>query len=413
MASDAVAVGVGFGTTKTATPFAAIARSAAMTSPKTVLHVINVGGPGGAETVCVNLARGLNSGPWRSIAVVPNRGWTYRAMIDGGVETVVIDDMSLSALPRYLYALSNVVRKYDVHLIHCHLFGVTVVGALLGMFHHVPVVGTVHGEGDLRANESLRRLKFALINRGLCRLVFVSEPLRQSFLRTTLLRGDITAVIPNGIDVRAYDSQGNETFRREYGVADDEFLVGAVGNFRVAKGYDVFLRSAAILAASEPGYRFVLVGQHDNDLAKSLAHLRDELGLSQRVAFVGFRSDVPAVLSSFDLYALTSRSEGFSIAVVEAMASRLPIVATRCGGPEQILEDGATGILVANESPEDVARAITLLRANADERRRLGNAARSAVEAHFTVAAQIHAYATLYEECVGRGPGHFMSTEES
>ena len=127
---------------------------------------------------------------------------------------------------------------------------------------------------------------------------------------------------------------------------------------------------------------------------------RSARGLTEDVVITGFRSDVPNALAAFDVYALTSRYEGFSLALVEAMATGLPVVATRCGGPEQILDDGVTGLLVENGSAEAVASAIDRLRANSDERRRLGNAARNAVSERFTLEAQVRAYEQLYEECL-------------
>src|SRR5207244_3005900 len=99
----------------------------------------------------------------------------------------------------------------------------------------------------------------------------------------------------------------------------------------------------ALLKASGAGYRFVIVGDGDEGYTRELAALRDQLGLSNDLTFAGFRSDIHRAMATFDVYALTSRSEGFSLSTIEAMASGVPVVATRCGGPEQILDDGLTG----------------------------------------------------------------------
>jgi glycosyltransferase involved in cell wall biosynthesis len=125
--------------------------------------------------------------------------------------------------------------------------------------------------------------------------------------------------------------------------------------------------------------------------------LRDELGLAEAAVFTGARDDISSVMAGFDIYALSSRSEGFSLSTIEAMASGLPVVATRCGGPEQILDDGATGLLVENGSAEAIAGAIDRLRRNPAERARIGRAAREAVLSRYSVEAQVRAYEGLYE----------------
>jgi glycosyltransferase involved in cell wall biosynthesis len=102
-------------------------------------------------------------------------------------------------------------------------------------------------------------------------------------------------------------------------------------------------------------------------------------------------------MHAFDIYVLTSRSEGFSLSTIEAMASGLPVVATRCGGPEQIVEDGATGFLVENGSPDAVANAIDRLRRDRDQRARFGTAARDVVMKRYTLEAQVRAYEALYD----------------
>jgi glycosyltransferase involved in cell wall biosynthesis len=371
-----------------------------MTRPITVMHLISTSGPGGAETACVNLIRGLDPERWRGIAVVPEKGWLYDEVRRAGGQPLVLDSHSRFDLPRYFVALARLVRHHKVGLIHGHLFGPSYIASFLGLLLRLPVVGTLHGQVDLHPEERFKRIKFGLLNRGASRLVFVSESLRRFFLGTGRLRSEITAVIPNGVDAARFSRAPDRSSRAAFGASDDEFLVGAVGNVRPAKGYDVLLRAAALLKARSVSYRFVVVGEADSDLGLRLLSLREELGLTDCVSFTGYLRDVPNALNAFDVYAITSRSEGFSISTVEAMAVGLPVVATRCGGPEEIVDDGITGILVDNGSPEAVAAAIESLRVNGRWRRELGEAARTAVRRRFTLDAHLHAYEALYEKCL-------------
>lgn len=386
-----------------------------MTRPITVMHLISTSGPGGAETACVNLIRGLDPARWRGIAVVPEKGWLYNEVLQAGGKPVVLDSGSRFDLPGYFVALARLVRQHKVGLIHGHLFGPSYSASLLGLLMKLPVVCTLHGQVDLHPKESFKRIKFGLLNRGASRLVFVSESLRRFFLGTGLLLSEITAVIPNGVDAARFGRAPDRSSRAAFGASDDEFLVGAVGNVRPAKGYDVLLRAAALLRARSVNYRFVVVGEADSDLGLRLRSLCEELGLADCVSFPGYLRDVTPALNAFDVYAITSRSEGFSISTVEAMAAGLPVVATRCGGPEEIVDDGITGILVNNGSPEAVAAAIESLRINGRWRRELGDAARAAVRRRFTMDAHVQAYEALYEKCLveHRGRRRVMADKDN
>jgi glycosyltransferase involved in cell wall biosynthesis len=167
------------------------------------------------------------------------------------------------------------------------------------------------------------------------------------------------------------------------------------------KGLDTFLAAAAaLLSTSSFDYRFVIVGSGTDAYTAELLALRDRLGLAEAVVFTGARDDISDVMAALDVYALSSRSEGFSLSTIEAMASGLPVVATRCGGPEQILDDNATGILIDNGSADAMAKAIDRLRRNPTERGRIGRAAREAAVSRYSVEAQVRSYVNLYERAL-------------
>ena len=379
-----------------------------MSVPLNVLHLINTGGPGGAETVYVEIVRHLDPERWHSVAVVPNREWMYDQLKAMDTEMV----MTRSRVPfdrRYFVRLAQVVRKRPIDLVHSHLLGPSVTAGLLGVFLRVPVVSTIHGHGDLSSGESYRRIKFWAIRHGVTRVVFVSEPLRQAFLDATPLAPEKTTVIPNGIDAGLYAPGRDEAARAELGIAPDEFVIGAVGNLRRAKGYDVLLRAAALLKERGTGYRFVVVGQASGDFFRDvfdeLRGLRTQLGVERDVLFTDFREDVPRLMRAFDLYAITSHTEGFSLSTVQAMACGLPVVATRCGGPEQILDGGRAGVLVDANAPEQLADAVERLRQDAASRARLGATARQVALQRYAVEAQVRAYEEVYEQCVADRAG--------
>lgn len=377
----------------------------------TILHMIETGGPGGAETVYLNLVRGLDPARWRHVAVLPTRGWMYDQLTEFGIEPILMPERS-SLDVTFFARMAALIHRQGVEIIHGHLFGSAVRAALLARVCGIPGVATLHGGSDLPPGEHWRGLKVAIVNHGLKRIVFVSEPLRRAFLDNVPLRRDLTVVIPNGINAERFESSYGAEFRAEFGIEPSDFVVGTVANPGPAKGFDVLLDAAAILKAKSSGYRFVVVGDLSFGRGAELLEARAARGLTDDVVMTGFRSDVHSAYAAFDVYALTSRSEGFSLSLVEAMAAGLPVVATRCGGPEQILEDGVTGLLVENGSSEAIASSIERLRASAGERRRLGEAARTSVRERFTLDAQIRAYEELYDDCLSEsGQRRNASTE--
>jgi glycosyltransferase involved in cell wall biosynthesis len=381
---------------------------------KTILHTIETGGTGGAETVYVDLVRHLDPTRWQHIAVVPTREWMYEQLTASGIKTFVFPERRVVDGVFSFAKAFALIKTCGVDLIQAHLFGSAVRASVLSQICRIPAVATLHGAIDFNKGERLRGAKLAAISHGLARVVFVSETLRRSFVAESGLRMEQTSVITNGIDASKFSSTSGTSFREELGITPQEFVVGTVATpGRRAKGLDILLEAASILKDLSPGCRIVIIGDLDLGRGDALLRDREKRGLTDTVIVTGFRKDVSRALAAFDLYALASRSEGFPLSLLEAMASGLPIVATRCGGPEQILQDGVTGVLVRNESAADIAQAIATLREAVDDRRRLGEAARIAARTRFTLDAQVRAYESLYDACLSgqRSQSHAKAME--
>src|ERR1700680_934357 len=222
--------------------------------------MIETGGTGGAETVYVDLVRSLDPNRWRHVAVLPTREWMYEQLTSFGVVPIVLPERrSFDVI--FLARMAALVHRHGVDIIHAHLFGSAVRAALLSRVCGVPAIATLHGSLDLGGGDRLRRLKVAVVNHGLKRIVCVSEQLRRTLLETVPLRSDFATVITNGIDVKRYSTGSDDGFRAEYGIGPNEFLVGTVATpGRPAKGLDILLDAVSILKTRSPGCRFVVLG---------------------------------------------------------------------------------------------------------------------------------------------------------
>jgi glycosyltransferase involved in cell wall biosynthesis len=289
------------------------------------------------------------------------------------------------------------IGQEKIDLVQSHLLGANVYCSLAGLLTGKPVVATFHGVVDIGENERFRRLKFALINRGARCVTAVSGKLRRDIIDKTFIEEHKISVIHNGIETDRFQRPRSTAYRKIYGWDADDTVIGSLGNIRSAKGYDVLLQAAALLANDSHKYRFLIAGAGGNTLHEKLLVLRKNLGLERVVHFTGFNDDPAGFLSNLDLFLLPSTSEGFSIATIQAMSARLPVIVTRSGGPEEIVEHGKTGWVVAAGDPDAIASAISKLAADRGLCENLSRHAKDHVEKTFDLNSMLSEYRKIYD----------------
>jgi glycosyltransferase involved in cell wall biosynthesis len=346
------------------------------------------------------LARGLDPARYESSAAVIREGWMHDALRGAGVATTITRTGRGPVDLGYLWQLGRLMRRQRTHIVQSHLLTATLYSALAGRLAGVPVVGTFHGMVDLAPKDRWATVKLRLITANVARLVFVSEALRHHFQARYRISDARVSVISNGIDPAVFRPAPHRGLQQELHLPDDAILIGAVGNIRPAKGYDDLLRVARICCRADARIHFVIVGEPGEPLQSSLMELRREFALESRVTFLGFRSDIAWILNGVDIYLSTSTSEGFSLTTIQAMASALPVIATRSGGPEEIITDGEDGMLVPVGDVDGIAREVLRLLADGTLRTRLAAKGVDTVATRFTAARMTAAYERVYEDAL-------------
>ncbi len=148
---------------------------------------------------------------------------------------------------------------------------------------------------------------------------------------------------------------------------------------------------------SHPEAHLVIAGHPQAALYEDLLRLRRSLDLEGAATFLGFREDIPDILKALDVFVLSSSDEGFSLSTVQAMATGLPVVVTRSGGPETIVDDGRSGILVPPRDPAALAGGIEEMLRSPDRAAQMGRAARERVLRDFSLERMVERYAELYD----------------
>lgn len=300
---------------------------------------------------------------------------------------------------RALRRLRSCVRMHGSEVLHTHnaVAHYQAVLATLGLSIRC-VVNTRHGMGGNR--RAARREWF--YRRALTRtdaVVAVCAAARDAAITRHIVPRAKSGVIPNGIRVESFTSASRALHDQLCATIDlpaDAQVIGTVGRLNWAKDQATLIRAFAQVHRTHPRSVLVLVG--DGELRPALEDAAREAAVADAVRFLGDRSDVSALLPGFDLFALSSVSEGYSMALLEASASALPIVATDVGGNREIVRHGATGLLVAAGDAGALAIAMAGLLDAPAEARCLAAAARAWVTAEGSLATMAARYEALYRD---------------
>ncbi|MBK8124132.1 MAG: glycosyltransferase [Dokdonella sp.] len=259
------------------------------------------------------------------------------------------------------------------------------------------IVNTRHGMGALQ----LASRREWLFRRTLGRtdaVVTVCEAARRELLASGRLPTAKLVAIANGIRIERFvpaDSRTRAGLARTLGLAEGTRIIGTVGRLAPAKHHAALIKAFAAVHASHPSSTLVLVG--DGSLRAELEAQARSHALENCVFLLGDRSDIADLLAGFDIFALSSLTEGYSIALLEACAAGLPIVATDVGGNREIVRDGSNGKLVAAGSVEQLGAALGSLLADPAACDAMGRAGRCWVSGQGSVTAMARRYDAVYQ----------------
>jgi glycosyltransferase involved in cell wall biosynthesis len=315
-------------------------------------------------------------------------------------------------------ALVDVVKKHHVDVVQTHLLRILdfLVLTVRDRSKTPLIFWTAHNTNEeLQAEQLPRhkwllkpkrlgyRLLYRLSARSVDGFIAVAEGVKTELLETIRPTEDKITVICNGVDVKRYQrSVDKAALRQTLGLNEHDRVIAVVGTFKRQKGHAHLIEAAASLIPEFPDLHILLIG--DGDLRAELQAQTQNLRIEQHVHFLGSRYDVPDLLAASDYFVLPSLWEGLPMALIEAMASGLPIVATEVSGTQQVMVPGETGLVVPAGDTQQLKEAIRSLLANPARAQAMGAAARRHVEA-FSARKQAEEHVVLYQRERNRSRG--------
>lgn len=366
-----------------------------------VLEVLASGAVGGGSTHLRSLALGLDPERVDLVIATSDDGPLAGELEAAGLRVERVP-MTRTVNPGAILHLAALLRRHDRQLIHYHGTRAGLAAAPAAALAGVPGLYTVHGWSFHSRGSRLLEGSARTIEQGIARLsrrvVCVSHADRHAGLRAGVLTAEASAVIPNGIDPLRFAPRPDlrARMRRELGVGHDEALFGLFGRLTRQKDQKTFLLAARRVLDRYAHARFVLVG--DGEDRPMLEALCRELGLGDRVVFTGFRADVPELLNALDVFVLPSLWEGLPIALLEAMAVGVPVIASAVDGSAEVVQPGTTGLLIPPQDVPLLVEAMERLLETPPMARRLARAGLERVRRLYTLEAMVRSTERLYSE---------------
>ena len=283
-------------------------------------------------------------------------------------------------------------------VVHSHS-GVWLKSARAARMARVPgMVHTVHGL--LNVEPWYGPFLMRLAARFTSRVIPVSDPLRGYLLDSVRLNGGMVETVVNGVDTKVFCPSSRVAREQVIGRRISGPVVGCVARFDPIKNHPLLLEAFALVRQTHPDAVLVLVG--DGSARDSLEHRAQQADLRGSVVFTGDRRDTPDLYRCFDVFALTSKAEGTSMSILEAMATGCCVVATDVGGTGALLNEGAAGVLVPSEDAPKLADRLSAILSDTSQRRRLGETARARAVDVYSQRSMALRYLEIYRDVWSR-----------
>ncbi len=368
-----------------------------------ILHLITRLPIGGAERLLLGVLQNLDSKEFESVVCcIQDRGELANEVETLGIPMIALNLMQRGGHDRQVVpTLRKLMREQRINLVHTHLYHANLYGRLAARREGIPSIASVHN------TYKKRKWYRHLINRWLAQKTFVitagSKDVENDLLHVDHLPRNKVVRLPNCIDLsRVETTLSAAEAKQRFGLAPTDIVIGTVGRVEEQKGHLFLLEAFAKLHQRPDGERLKLLLVGDGRLLPKLQETAARLGITNDCHFPGNISRLADVYRAIDVFTMPSLWEGLSLAMLEAMAAGLPIVATQVGGARDVLGDNQYGLLVQPRDPEMLAQAIAQLLADPASCATLAAAGKDQVHRNYSITALASQLSDIYRAAIER-----------
>ena len=362
-----------------------------------ILHIIESLGPGGAERALLTNLTFLDKDKFYNVVA-----YLYK-------DEFFLSDLKEIRIKAYPLSLKNIyqpfaaisglvkiIKSEKIDIVHTNLFGADIYGRIAAKLAGVPVVTTLHNLGYKRSSIFNKRKILDIITSRLsgCSFIAVSNAVKRSTEQQIGIKG--IKVICNSIDIDKFtplDEKERISVRNRLGIEKDACLLTDVGRLDFDKGHNLLLKALSLEGLKSKNFVLLLAG--DGPAETQLKDLCMELGIQEKVKFLGRRSDIRDIVGCSDLFILPTINEGFGIVILEAMALKIPCVASDIDGIKEIIDNDVNGIL-AQPAPIALSEAISRIIKDENKKMRITDSAYIKVTNNFNIKGSIKKLEDIY-----------------
>lgn len=298
---------------------------------------------------------------------------------------------------RCLLKLTSLIKQYKIDIVHTHDLKTSMLGVLLKLLNpFVKIMYTAHGwivhnqMDSLKHSIQYRFLKIYPLH------IAVSKATKQLMIDSGINEKKIK-VLYNSIDTGFWRKDKNiSTLKQEYGILPHSPVIGTVGRLSKEKDIPTFFKTAQRVLESFPDSIFIIVGDGKGPIVDELKELAKDMGIERSVIFTGHRTDLKNIYCAFDIFLMTSLTEGLPNTVLEAMALEIPVISTGVGGVPELITDSESGILCDKGDFLSLSEAVKSLLGNEDKRKNISLNAKKRIEDRFSFESRLSQIEQFY-----------------